>query len=147
MKRVLSWVFVVLFIFGNTAIAESVNLKGFTDEEIITLYESIKSEIVLRKIEKTAKLPQGEYLIGKDIPAGTYILRGTHSSDWWTDVYIYTAIEMQKSKDERKAEKAITVFDHSGEVVHKITLNDGDALNVIGSGEISITVSTGVLFE
>jgi len=72
MKKVLA-LLIALWLMVCTAGAETIDLSMMTDSEIITLLEQVNSEVVSRGIAKTAKLPQGTYIVGRDLPAGRYI--------------------------------------------------------------------------
>ncbi len=148
MKRIIAVLLsVVLLSCCGLAAAASIDLDALSDDEIINLAERLQAEFVNRKIEKTATLPDGSYTVGKDIPAGTYILKGTHEGSWWTSVYLYTAKEMLKDEDNRKPEKDITLFDSSGEKSYRLVLAEGDVIIVSGKGKVTLTISSGVIFE
>lgn len=148
MKRFIATLLSVLILLCcGPAAASSIDLEVLSDDEILVLAERLQAELVKRKIEKTATLPDGSYTIGKDIPAGTYILKGMHEGTWWTSVYLYTAEEMLKEEDSRKPEKDITLFDSSGEKVYRLVLRDGDVLIVSGKGKVTLTISSGLVFE
>ncbi len=59
----------------KTAAKVATGLSDYTDDELISLTKAINEEIVNRKLEKTAYLHKGEYAVGTDIPAGTYLLQ------------------------------------------------------------------------
>lgn len=148
MKRFIATLLSVLILLCcGPAAASSIDLEVLSDDEILVLAQRLQAELVKRKIEKTATLPDGSYTIGKDIPAGTYILKGMHEGTWWTSVYLYTAEEMLKEEDSRKPEKDITLFDSSGEKVYRLVLRDGDVLIVSGKGKVTLTISSGLVFE
>ena len=50
-------------------------LNVLSNSELITLRRNVEQEIVNRRIAKTASIPKGEYVIGEDIPSGTYSVR------------------------------------------------------------------------
>ena len=148
MKRFIAILLSALLLSScGLAAAASIDLATLSDDEIIALSQRMQEEFVNRKIEKTATLPDGSYTIGKDIPAGTYILKGIHEGTWWTSIYLYTAQEMLKEEDIRKAEKDITLFDSSGEKAYRLVVADGDVLIVSGKGKVTLTISSGVVFE
>lgn len=148
MKRFIAILLSALLLSScGLAAAASIDLAALSDDEIIALSQRMQEEFVNRKIEKTATLPDGSYTIGKDIPAGTYILKGIHEGTWWTSIYLYTAQEMLKEEDIRKAEKDITLFDSSGEKAYRLVVADGDVLIVSGKGKVTLTISSGVVFE
>lgn len=62
------------------AYAVDLDLSGYTDEQIIELNGLINQELVNRKIGIRAKIDPGAYLVGKDIPVGTYVFRAVDLS-------------------------------------------------------------------
>ena len=83
MKKVaiiLLTVFLFTSIFAVVVLAEEsqvIDLSEYDDETFIKLYEQVKDELVARHIEKTAHLKASPtpYVIGRDIPAGDYLLQ------------------------------------------------------------------------
>ena len=73
MKKTVLIVLTILLLIGN-AYAEALNVSDMTDDELLSAYERIKVELQNRNItigtERT--LRDGKYIIGRDIPAGTY---------------------------------------------------------------------------
>ncbi len=87
--RFLCLVIAALF-FAMPAMAEPIDLSMMTDEEIVSLLETVNAEIVNRGIGKTAALPKGAYIAGKDLPAGRYIFTSGAVGDDWGNVTIYS---------------------------------------------------------
>ena len=71
-RRFLCCLLVCLLLIPS-AFASSVDLSSMSDDEIVALLTQVNNEIVSRGINKTAKLPQGGYIAGKDIPAGIFL--------------------------------------------------------------------------
>ncbi len=69
--RVLALVLVLVLFVVPSAFA-AVDLSGMSYEELVALRDSINAELLSRGIEKKVNVPAGEYIIGKDIPAGEY---------------------------------------------------------------------------
>ena len=124
------------------ALADTINLSSLSDAEIVDLLNRVNAEIVSRGINKTAKLPQGAYIAGKDIPAGKYIFTVMAVGDDWGNVTVYS--EGGKGKQllwevvsaPEKGQEPETIF---------ITLNAGDQLK---SGvPFSLTIMSGALFQ
>lgn len=77
MKRFLS-VLVTLSLFVTCAFAESVDLEGMTTDDLVALRDAVNAELSKRNFaEKEVIVPAGTYIIGEDIPAGTYTFRST----------------------------------------------------------------------
>ena len=109
---------------------------------LLPFSEEVNAEIVRRGINKTAKLPQGAYICGSDIPAGRYIFTCLATGDDWGNVTVYS--EGGKGKQilwdvvsaPSEGEEPTTIF---------ITLNEGDQLK---SGVLfSLTIMSGALFQ
>ena len=138
--------FLSLASFTAAEKVKSIDLSKYSDEEIITLYNSVQQEIVDRHIEKTANLYAGSYLVGKDIPAGSYILHAEYEGSAWMNVFIYA--------DGGDGEELFTGYVFSadnqaaqmrGEGTWSIVLHEGELLKC--TGEVSLTISTGIKFN
>ncbi len=132
----------VCLLMVPAALADSFNLSSLSDAEIVELLTRVNAEIVSRGINKTAKLPQGSYIAGKDIPAGKYIFTVMAVGDDWGNVTVYS--EGGKGKQllwevvsaPEKGQDPETIF---------ITLNNGDQLK---SGvPFSLTIMSGAIFQ
>ena len=124
------------------ACADTIDLSKMSDAEVVDLLTKVNAEIVSRGINKTAKLSQGAYIAGKDIPAGKYIFTVMAVGDDWGNVTVYS--DGGKGKQllweivsaPPKGEEPETIF---------ITLNEGDQLK---SGvPFSLTIMSGALFQ
>ena len=69
------FVFVLLAVLlvSLPVLGQSDELRNLTDAQLRSLYESVKSEISRRGLDAVEMtLQEGKYIIGKDIPAGSY---------------------------------------------------------------------------
>ncbi len=124
------------------AFAESINLSSLSDAEIVDLLKKVNAELVSRGINKTAKLPQGAYIAGKDIPAGKYIFTVMAVGDDWGNVTVYS--EGGKGKQLLWEVVAAPENGQDSETIF-ITLNDGDQLK---SGvPFSLTIMSAAIFQ
>ena len=80
------------------------DFSKYTDSEIIELSGRIQEEMAFRRIEKTAILPAGWFIAGKDIPAGTYIYTSLATGEQWGHVTVYSKL----GKGERKFIEEVT---------------------------------------
>ena len=71
MKRIAAFIAVLLLII-SPALAE-IDLSGMTLEELVVLHEQLN--LILFEQAKSVTVPQGIWLVGKDIPAGTYLIK------------------------------------------------------------------------
>ena len=124
------------------AVADTVDLSAMTNDEIVALLDQVNAEIVNRGINKTAKLPQGTYLAGSDIPVGRYIFTCMAVGDDWGNVTVYSdggkgqQILWNVVSAPEEGQEPTTIF---------ITLNEGDQLK---SGvPFSLTIMSGAIFQ
>ena len=86
--------------------ASEIDLSGYSDEDLISLLQSVQQEIVDRKIEKSATLEIGRYIGGSDIPAGSYTLsKGV--TDTYGTFYLQTADNEQCKHKVKLYENAV----------------------------------------
>ena len=144
MKKILAIVLVFLFLFSNAiVIAEEINLKSYDDDELLNLLSSVQQEIADRHIAKSANLPEGSYIVGKDIPVGTYDISVVYNGSMWMDIYIYA------DGDEDNEKQDFTVFSNGnygdGTGNFYVDLVEGDLLKC--TAPITLTISAGVMFK
>lgn len=124
------------------ACAETVDLSRMSDAEVVELLNQVNAEIVSRGISKTAKLPQGAYIAGKDLPAGKYILTVMATGNDWGNVTVYSdggkgrLLLWEVVTAPEAGEDPETIF---------VTLSEGDELK---SGvPFSLTIMAGAVFQ
>lgn len=132
----------VLLLLIPAALADVPDISALSDDEILALLDQVNQEVVTRGLNKTAKLPQGSYIGGKDLPVGRYIFTCMATGDDWGNITVYTDGGQGKQvlweimsapKDGQEPE---TCF---------ITLNEGDELK---SGiPFSLTIMSGAIFK
>lgn len=127
MKKFLGFLFAVLLLLPIFASAE-VDVKSLSTEELLALRVSIVDELMARGEMKSANVPAGEYVVGDDIPAGSYSIT--------TDQLLVT----------------IVIGDYDGmyvvspdSPVGKLTLKAGDKIQI--TGKIVLTKYAGLSFE
>lgn len=77
MKRFLSLLLILVCITG---IAAAEDLSTFSFDELIALREKLNAEIMSRPEWKQVEVPGGQWIVGKDIPAGIYSITPSSSS-------------------------------------------------------------------
>ena len=73
MKKLASFCIMILLMFSFSS-AESI-FSPFSYDELILLSQALNAEIVSRPEWEGTTIPAGQWVIGKDIPAGTYSIR------------------------------------------------------------------------
>lgn len=124
------------------ALAETLSLSQYTDDEILDLLTQIQAEIASRGIEKTATLPAGRYVGGKDIPAGSYIMLCK------TDANHHGIVWLSAAKDDLENEYPSKLYEHISfdrEETFYIDVEEGGILNV--PFIVQLTISGGIMFR
>ena len=124
------------------ALGATVDLSSMTDDEVVELLTQVNQEIVKRGIAKTAKLPEGAYIAGSDIPAGKYIFTVLATGDDWGNVTVYS----EGGKGKQKLWNVVMAPENGAEPdTIFITLEEGDQLK---SGvPFSLTIMPGAIFK
>lgn len=110
----------------SVALAD-VDLATMTVDELITLKTQIEQELINRGAVKSATVPAGKYIVGKDIPAGDYSIS---TSQYMVVVTIGSLNMYVVTPDEG---------------VGKVTLNEGDSFEC--SSTIVLTKYAGLNFD
>ena len=143
MKKWMAALFVlVLTAFPAFSMAEGIDLSALSNDELVALLAQVQEEIVERHIERTAKLAGGAYIVGKDIPAGTYIYTCQASGEDWGNVTVYS----ENGQGDQVFWKIVSAPKEGEEPASFfMTLNEGDQLK---SGvPFSLTIYAGVMFK
>lgn len=154
MKRVISGLVAVFVLLCSVSFAEIPDLTGLSVEELLKTREEI--ERLLYEEGKTIELNAGEYLVGRDISAGTYIIMEYHnpesdnSSEWGITLYKddESRAEYSKAYEEylaayetaRKNESLGNSFEYPAEVS---TLEYFKRFNIKDEDSIRITIENG----
>jgi len=120
------------------ALAE-ISLSGYTDAQLLELLTQVQQEIADRRIEASASLRGGDYIVGEDIPAGKYVFRCTYRGDWWANFSVYA----ERGSGKQKKWDIITKED--GEYECLLTLEAGDKLSC--DEPFTLSVYAGVMFK
>lgn len=140
--RTLICILLVALLLLPSALAEAPDLSSMTDDEIVALLTKVNQEVAKRGIAKTAKLPEGAYIAGTDIPTGKYIFTVLATGDDWGNVTVYS----DGGKGKQKLWNVVTAPEKGAEPdTIFITLEKGDQLK---SGvPFSLTIMPGAIFQ
>ncbi len=124
------------------ASAEDVtDLSGLNDEQLVALLAEVQNEIVARHIEKTASLPAGTYIGGRDVPVGSYVLATAGTEDEFGIVSLRSVNDPAEDYPSKLYE-----FKHGDDRYSVfVTIEEGDTL--ILPFPYTLTISGGVLFQ
>ena len=142
MKRIASLIVCVLLAFVGMAYAETdIDLSGYNVEDLIELQKQISDTL----FEKgNAMLYDGDYIVGKDIPEGDFVIT-LHSEDRTLVVWVYKTAtsrdEYDNAGSERDWHDYYTRADLSGKSDLRVSLSDGQMLTVRGYEQCAATIS------
>lgn len=143
MRKVMAVVFaLVIMTCSSFSMAEGIDISTLSDDELVALMARVQEKIVARHIEGTANLAGGTYIVGKDIPAGSYIYTCLASGEDWGNVTIYS----EKGEGDQLFWEVVAAPE-DGEKPESffITLNPDDQLK---SGvPFSLMIYAGVMFN
>ena len=143
MRKVMAVVFaLVIMTCSSFSMAEGIDISTLSDDELVALMARVQEEIVARHIEGTANLAGGTYIVGTDIPAGSYIYTCLASGEDWGNVTIYS----EKGEGDQLFWEVVAAPEDGDEPESFfITLNPDDQLK---SGvPFSLTIYAGVMFK
>lgn len=141
--RIITVVTVMILISSAcVAMAESTDLTQLTDDEVLILHEQVQKEIANRGLEKTATIATGQYVGGKDIPVGSYVLICKTDSDHYGIVWVSAAND---NLDKDYPSKLYEFIDTDADETFYIDVEEGDILCVPFAAELRI--SGGVTFQ
>ncbi|MBR3927755.1 MAG: hypothetical protein IKJ65_01985 [Clostridia bacterium] len=75
MKKIVALLLALMLCLGSFPAFAELDFSKFTNEELIYLRNQINKELLERGVEKEVVVPMGRYIVGIDIPAGTYTVR------------------------------------------------------------------------
>ncbi len=106
MKRFAVILLAFVMVFSMTY-AESIDLTGMSDEELLTLSDSLDAELIDRNLRPI--LSVGDYIGGEDIGVGKYVVHEhseeEHKGDWYVRIYKSedSVADFQKAKTDYQA--------------------------------------------
>ena len=144
MKKTLVLFLIVCLLAVPVAFAsaeDAADLSSLNDEQLVALLAEVQNEIVARHIEKTASLPAGTYIGGRDVPAGSYVLATAGTEDEFGIVSLRSVNDPadkypSKLYEYKDGDDSYSVF---------VTIDEGDTL--ILPFPYTLTISSGVKFK
>ncbi len=124
------------------AFADVQDISELTDDEIVELLGKVNEEFVRRGIEKSAELPAGKYIGGKDLPAGSYIVTCK------TDESHHGIVWVSAAADDLNNQYPSILYEHvsfSSEEKFRVTIEEGGILNLPFAA--TVTISAGLFFK
>ena len=124
MKRFFSLLLVFLLIVPSVTLSDSPDLSSMSPDELLTLIRDAQLLLFSAELNAGVKVPQGTYIIGEDIPAGTYRIEITGIGGYY-DHY--------DKKDGYKLATGLTGSTYDVSEIGKIILEEGNVLVIRNS--------------
>ena len=130
MRRILA-ALLVFSLFAGAAVAETdIQMQfrkrfiGLETSELLEVNQVLQSVLFEKTLPEGVRVPQGTYIIGEDIPAGTYRIEITDGTGYY-DVY--------DKPDGKLIHSGITGKSYNVTEIGKITFDDGNILKLVNS--------------
>lgn len=72
MRKLITLLLIAAMLLPAAAMADLPDISGLTPDELIELNHQIQNRLFSEQLVNGVKVPPGTYIIGEDIPAGTY---------------------------------------------------------------------------
>lgn len=122
MKKIAALLLALILCLGSLPAFADVDLSAYTQEELLALRDKINEELLKRGIEKKVEVPQGRYIVGEDIPAGTYTLKPKPNG--------FAVIEVWKNASSKYNMFYESVSDYDKEYIGKLQLVEGNIVEI-----------------
>ena len=125
MKKLITVILILALLLPAAACAEVPDISGLSYEELLALNAAVQQAIFANAASVDGvKVPIGEYIIGEDIPAGTYRLEFPGPEDTsFGYIYIY-------GPDESETDSYLTGKGYGVEAIGKIVLEEGMKISI-----------------
>lgn len=156
---------IVLFVVLMTVLpvlGQADEVRNLTDAQLKSLYETVKAEMSRRGLDSVEMtLQEGKYIIGKDIPAGSYTItclstEGESLNNMYTSLgTAYDSMDSDSgtswsnlfgalgSMMEDISELEIEILGDYGDVLKKVTLKKDASTDIVLSEGTALQISEG----
>ena len=161
MKKYLILLFVMLFTV-IPVIGQTDEVRNLSDAQLRSLYETVKAEITRRGLDSVEMtLQEGKYIIGKDIPAGSYTItclstEGESLNNMYSSLgSAYDSMDSSSGTSwsnlfgalggmmEEISELEVEVLGDYGDVLKKVTLKKDASVDITLSEGTALNISEG----
>lgn len=164
MKKAFVALMTLILLACAAAQADSLNVSGWTNDQLLAAYQAIQAEAAARGLALTDSitLSSGRYIVGQDIAPGTYLITCTAtdteelskgfgslgaaldgldsgSGTSYTDIYSSLG-SMFASLDEGIG---IEVIGDYGSVLKSVQLKKGESVSLTLEGKVALKISDG----
>ena len=125
MKKVITMIITLSLLF-SVSFAE-VDLKSYSFDELRDLYHKVMREMVIRPEWKDAEVHPGVYVVGEDIPAGSYTI-ALKNPDATANIFLWGAEQNDYETNGGLLVNELLYGDQK--VMGKIILKEGNILHI-----------------
>ncbi len=131
MKKVIALIFVALLLVANIGYADvGIDLSAMTLEELTTLRDEINALIKANVEDNNAMIYVGDFLVGKDIRAGSYIITCTKEEENASDGMIIAIYDSGDTYEMNKSKSVYYDFRDNANVFIGIDLGETTIINL-----------------
>ena len=130
MRKVITFVLLLALILALAVPASAAKVSEMTYEELIQLRHRVDQEIISRPEWKETIVPSGRYIVGEDIPVGSYSIKLPEGEVYAN--FIVFGIEYGNYKDNGGLLYNEGVSENNP-LLGKVTLKSGNVVYITGS--------------
>ena len=124
MKKLITMILILALAVPALALADLPDISALTVEELIELNHQIQSRLFSEQLVNGVKVPPGVYIIGEDIPAGTYRVEITGGTGFY---------DLRQEADGHLITTGLTGKSYDVTEIGKMVLEDGNELKLYNS--------------
>ena len=126
MKRIFVCLVTLLVLLSctyTTFAVEEIKFNGYSDADLLALKTQVDAEVEARglKANKVNKLPSGKYVVGTDIPAGSYLFQKIEGDEYTAILYLFDSSDAEKHTTRGSADENGCMMNLSEGQILKIT--------------------------
>lgn len=124
MKKLITMILILALAVPALALADLPDISALTVEELIELNHQIQNRLFSEQLVNGVKVPPGTYIIGEDIPAGTYRVEITGGTGFY---------DLNQEADGHLITTGLTGSLYDVTEIGKMVLEDGNELKLYNS--------------
>ena len=119
MKKLITVILILALLLPAAALADLPDISGLSPDELLELNHKIQMALFSEKLVDGITVEQGKYIVGEDIPAGTYRIEITGIGGFY-DLY--------DKQDGKKISAGLTGSTYHIDGIGKLILEEGNYL-------------------
>ncbi|MBE5779301.1 MAG: hypothetical protein E7331_08235 [Clostridiales bacterium] len=141
MKKLAFLAALLMAVAGCIPACAEAELASLSDDALLALLDSVQQEIIQRGIAKSALLPAGNYIGGRDLPVGGYVLASVENGGDSGCIELYGLRDEEGDRDDILYE----FLDNEKSYSFYVYLEEGYEL--ILPFPFHATISNGIMFN